>query len=54
MLGGIFFTGEALEYAAQRSCGCPIPGGIDSRLDGALDSLIVSGNSAHGREVGTR
>lgn len=25
-----------LTQAAQRGCGCPVPGGVQSRLDGAL------------------
>jgi len=32
--------GEVLEQAAQRGCGCPIPGGVQARLDGALGSLV--------------
>ena len=36
-------SGEALAQAAQRSCGCPIPGGVQDRvvrLDGGLGSWI--------------
>ena len=35
-------SGEVLEQAAQRACGCPIPGGVQGQvgLDGALDSLV--------------
>jgi len=34
---GKFFTegGEVVKEAAQRGCGCPIPGGIEARLAGA-------------------
>jgi len=31
---------KALSQAAQRSCGCPIPGGTKARLGGALGNLI--------------
>ena len=46
-----------LAKAAQRSCGCPIPGGIQGQVEcgpkqpDLLPGLAV-GNPAHGREVG--
>ena len=42
-MGEIFHgeSGEALAQAAQRSCGCLIPGEMfKARLDGTLGSLI--------------
>ena len=49
----IFFyyeDGEALEQVAQRSCGCPIPGGVQGQ-DGwsSEQPKIVKGVPAHGR-----
>ena len=48
---------EVLEQAAQRGCGCPIPGGVHGQVGWGpgqpglvLDMEI--GSSAHGREVG--
>ena len=44
------FTQKVLEapaQAAQRSCGCPIPGGAEGQAD------LVGGSPDHGREVGT-
>ena len=32
--------GEALAQVAQRSCGCPLPGSVKARLDGALSNLV--------------
>ena len=32
--------GDALEQVAQGGCGCPIPGGIQARLDVAPGSLV--------------
>jgi len=32
--------GDTLEQVAQGGCGCPISGGIQSRLDVALGSLV--------------
>ena len=31
---GMFFTesGEVLEQAAQRGCGCPVPGGVQGQV----------------------
>ena len=49
--------GEALEQAAQRSCGCPIPGGVQGHAGRGpgwpdwVPDLVVC-NSAHGRGVG--
>ena len=52
--GGNFYSedGEVLEQAAQRSCGRPIPGGREARLDGQPDLEV--GNPAHGRRRITR
>lgn len=33
-------SGEVLARAAQRDCGRPIPGGVQTKLDAALGSLI--------------
>lgn len=33
------FLSEALEQAAQRSCGCSVPEAFKAGLDGALSSL---------------
>ena len=51
--------GKALEQAAQRCCGCPIPGGIQDQVQWGHGQLIfvpdlVVGNPAHSRSVGTR
>ena len=41
--------GEALAQAAQRSCGCPIPGSIQGWAGWDTgQSDLVAGNSAHG------
>ena len=41
---------EALGQAAQRSFGCPIPGGIEGQVGwGPGQTDLVSGNPAHGR-----
>ena len=56
MSGELFFTrggGEALEWAAQRSCGFPIPGGVQGQLGwGPGQPDLVAGNPAHGRGIG--
>lgn len=44
--------GEALVQVVQRSCGCPIPEGVQDQAD--WGSGLVEGVSARGREVGTR
>jgi len=50
--------GEVLEQAAQRGCGCPIPGGVQGQ-DGALGKLVwwlgalpVAGRLEHGDHWG--
>ena len=48
-----------LEQAAQWGCGCPIPGGVQGQVrwgpgQPGLVPDVVTGNPAHGREVGTR
>ena len=46
--------GEALAQAAQRSCGCPIPGGAQGQAGwGFGQPGPVGGVPAHGRGVGT-
>jgi len=43
-----------LEQAVQRGCGCSIPGGVQSQLDGALSSLELNvevGSPTCGRGV---
>ena len=42
--------GEALEHVAQRSCGCPIPGGVQDQVGrGPGKPDLVGGIPAHGR-----
>ena len=39
-----------LEWAAQRCCGCPIPGGVEGQAEWDLGQLeLVDGNPACGR-----
>ena len=48
----VFYSegGEALTQAAQRSCGCPIPAGIQGQAGwGPEHPKRVGGNPAHGR-----
>ena len=43
---------EILAYAAQRSCGCPIPGGVQGQVGcGPGQPEQVRGSPAHGREL---
>jgi len=45
--------GETVAPAAQRSCGCPVPGGVQAQVGcdpGRPD--MVGGNAAHCRELG--
>ena len=43
---------EALAQAAQRSCGCPIPGGVQGQVGwGCGQPDLVSGSPAHGWEL---
>jgi len=55
---GRFFHTEgdgALEQVAQGGCGCPIPGGIQGQAGcGSGQPVLVAGNLAHSRGVGTR
>ena len=47
--------GDALEHIAQRSCGCPIPGGIQGQAGcGSGQPGPVVGDPAHSRGVETR
>jgi len=47
--------GDALEHIAQRSCGCPIPGGIHGQAGcGSVQPGPVVDNPAHSRGVETR
>jgi len=40
---------------AQRSCGCPIPGGVQGQVGwGPGQPYILGGSPAHGKGVGTR
>jgi len=44
-----------LEHVAQRSCGCPIPGGVQGQAGwGFGQPGLVGGVPAQGRGVGTR
>lgn len=55
MLENFFTEGsEALAQAAQRSCGCPIPGDVQGWLGvGPGQPELVSDNPVHGRGHGT-
>jgi len=47
--------GEALAQAAQRSCGCPVPGSVQGQVGwGCEQPGLVEGVPAHGIGVGTR
>ena len=47
--------GETLEQVAQRSCGCPIPGSVQSQVGWGFEQPdLAEGVRAHGRGVGTR
>jgi len=47
--------GDTLEQFAQRSCGCPILGGVQGQVGlGPGQPRPVVGNTTHGRRVGTR
>ena len=51
-MSGKFFSmsGEALEKAAQRGCGRPIPGGVQGQAGcGSGQPGLVVGNPAHSR-----
>ena len=59
MSGGRFFTesGEVLAQAAQRGCGCPIPGGVQDWAgwgpgEPGLVVHVEFGSPACGRGVG--
>ena len=46
--------GEAVALVAQRSCGCPIPGGVQGQAGWGLGQPgLMGGVPAHGRGVGT-
>ena len=48
-------AGEVLAQAAQRSCGCPIPGSVQSQIGcGPRQPDLVVDNSVHGKGFGTR
>jgi len=48
-------VGEALAQAAQRSCGCPLPGRIQGQVGwGSEHPGLVEGVPAHGRGAGMR
>lgn len=50
-----FECGEALEQVAQKSCGCPIPGSVQSQLGGgSKEPGWVEGVPLNNRGVGTR
>jgi len=47
--------GEALEQVAKRSCGCPLPGSVQSKVGwGCEKPGLVEGVPSRGRGVGTR
>ena len=51
----IFYSdsGEALEQVAQRSCGCPITGGIEGQIGwDPGQPRLVAGSLTHGRGAG--
>jgi len=45
---------KVLAQAAQRSCGCPIPGGIQGQTGWDPGCHLIGGNPALGRGVRTR
>lgn len=45
---------EALEQAALRGCGCPVPQVLGARLDGALGKSIWWGATNPWQRVGTQ
>ena len=47
-------SGEVLEQAAQRSCGCPIPGGVQEQVGWGPGQPGVMPELVAGRVVGTR
>ncbi len=56
MLGGSGKAegGKALGQVAQRSCGCPIPGGVQGQVGSDLGQPnLVAGNPAHSTKVGS-
>ena len=57
ILGRILYSesGETLEQAAQRGCGCPLPGSIQDQAGWDFEqSGLVGGVPACSKEVGTR
>jgi len=47
--------GEALAQAAQRSCGCSLPGRVQGQVGWSSEQPgLVENVPAHGRGVGTR
>lgn len=47
--------GEALKQFAQRSCACPIPGGIQSQIGNGLEKPdLMDGNPVYSSMFGTR
>jgi len=59
--GEVFYweSGEVLEQAAQRGCGCPIPGDVQGQAgwrpvqtDLVLDLAVVNPASGRGLELG--
>ena len=51
-----FFTIEVLEQAAQRGCGCPVPGGVQGQVGWGLGQPgLVNGEvGGPGRQGGWR
>jgi len=46
--------GETLEQAAQRSCGCPLPGIVQGQVGWSSEQPgLVEDVPAHGRGLGT-
>ena len=44
-----------MAQAAQRSCGCPIPGGVQGQVVPVPGQPeLVEGSPAHGRGIGTK
>ena len=49
-------VGDMMEQVSQRTCGCPIPGGVQSQVGWDLEQTdlapdLVVDNPAHGRRV---
>ena len=52
-LGGLFQCLTTLAQAAQRSCGCPIPGGAQGQVAwGPEQPELIAGSPVHSKGLG--